>query len=626
MSEFTSHIASEPANKVMNNTGDFYSVPRYEWFGEPGTQQYRFPPTFRPDFGAGTEWDMDWTNDGGSETDIKNNWVTRRDAPWKIPVDLANDQMGFTIHKPSTAAAKEIPVVIEGGVGHWMPAPIYRNIAWWWQNETGNNSNWIVRTPGLVLRNWRTNEKKTYSIGWNTRQGGTGTNGTSYVVSGIGKATPVNQLGPDWFVYGVMFHMRSKSTQANQSPRGFLVDVTLGWHNPDITTGSNKLIIPDKMSWDDFRAMKQRGEVSFYILNSPSSASISTDVTSARTGQKINISWEAEGGSKYILHGIRDGIYNEVYDAVSASGTYEYYSNSTKSIVFTIKVLDSNDNIINSADTATITIAASTATISSSNTNPELNEQYVLTWNCVGGNTYKLNNSSKNASGSQTNTRRDYGSITYTIKAISVDGTTIVAQDSVTMTTKTPPEASISSNQTQAGEGETFRISWTASGGSSYKLYDSRDGSRYTVSANSSKDFTASSIKSTRSFTIEVYDSSGTKVKTESVNVAQLGSGKKWYYSSTVTSGNGKWGSGSSKSKFHNTDADNIDQRTWWNNFSAGTRKVKFRGSYYEVYMPEIDNVAPGSGGIASFNVIISWPFTYPPAGGSELVIFDLPD
>ena len=127
MTEFTSHIASEPANQVMNSNSDFYPTPRYEWFGAPGTQQYRFPPTFRPDFGDGSSWNMDWTNDGGSETNIKNNWVTRREAPWKIPVSLTNDEHGFFIQKPSTTAAAEIPVIIEGGVGHWMPAPSWNN-------------------------------------------------------------------------------------------------------------------------------------------------------------------------------------------------------------------------------------------------------------------------------------------------------------------------------------------------------------------------------------------------------------------------------------------------------------------------------------------------------------------
>ena len=268
MAEFISHIATEPANRVMNSTNDFYNVPRYEWLGEEGTQQYRFPPTFTCDFGHGNDWQMAWNNNAGSEENIKDNYVTRRMAPWKIPSDLADNKHGFFIQKPSTIAAKEVPVIIEGGVGHWMPAPIYRNIGWWWQNQTSVNSNWIVRTPGLLLRNWRTNEERTYSIGWNTTQGTTGTNGQVYAVTGQQKSDPVNALGPDWFIYGVMFHMRSKNTSGAQSPKGFLADVALGWHYPGLS-GITKLIIPDKMSWDDFRAAKAAGEVSFYSLNKP---------------------------------------------------------------------------------------------------------------------------------------------------------------------------------------------------------------------------------------------------------------------------------------------------------------------------------------------------------------------
>ena len=147
MAESISQIATEPANQVMAS-GDFYKPTRYEWLGAAGTQQYRFPPTFRPDFGHGSEWDVDWTNDGGSEANIESQWVTRREAPWKVPTSITsdkygfiNDEHGFYIKKPSTTAAREIPVIIEGGVGHWMPAPIYRNIAWYWNNQTYANSN-----------------------------------------------------------------------------------------------------------------------------------------------------------------------------------------------------------------------------------------------------------------------------------------------------------------------------------------------------------------------------------------------------------------------------------------------------------------------------------------------------
>ena len=267
MAEFISQIALEPANQAINNSGDFYKPTRYEWFGSPGTQVYSFPNTFRPDFGHGGSWDQDWLQNvsAGSITDF---YVTRTKAPWKIPTSISNAEHGFYIEKPSTTEAKQINIRIDGGIGHWMPAAIYRNIGWYWKNATGLNSNWRVWSPGLVLRNWKTNEEKIYSIGW-TEAAYASTAGQIKIVTGQQKSDPVNALGPDWFIYGAIFQMRSNGTSGTQSPKAELLDLVLSWHNLDTGPGATKLIIPDKMSWDDFRALKQRGEVSFYSLNKP---------------------------------------------------------------------------------------------------------------------------------------------------------------------------------------------------------------------------------------------------------------------------------------------------------------------------------------------------------------------
>nr|BDD46690.1 hypothetical protein 1 [Paracoccaceae bacterium]BDD46764.1 hypothetical protein 17 [Paracoccaceae bacterium] len=258
MTELITQIVTEPANQVINNANDFYKPTRYEWFGAHGTERYTFPTTFRPDFGEGNAWDQDWVQNL-SASDISNNYVTRQLAPWKIPKTRTDEQHGFYVQSPSTADALNINVRIDGGIGHWMPAAIYRNIGWYWKNETAVNSNWRVWSPGLVLRNWRTNEEKIYSIGW-TEAAYVNTQGQVKVVTGQHKSDPVNALGPDWFIYGVIFSVRSKSTQSPQAPKARLVDLVLSWHNPMGIAGSYKLIIPKKMSWDDFRAMKQRGE------------------------------------------------------------------------------------------------------------------------------------------------------------------------------------------------------------------------------------------------------------------------------------------------------------------------------------------------------------------------------
>ena len=267
MAEFTSEIALEPANQAINNSGDFYKPTRYAWFGSPGTQRYTHPNTFRPDFGHGANWDQNWVQNVSTGS-IPDFYVTRQKAPWKIPTSISNADHGFYIEKPSTTEAKQINIRIDGGIGHWMPATIYRNIGWYWKNATALNSNWRVWSPGLVLRNWKTNEEKIYSIGW-TEAAYVSTAGQIKVVTGQQKSDPVNALGPDWFIYGAIFQMRSDGTSGNQNPKAELLDLVLSWHSLDTGPGATKLIIPDKMSWDDFRALKQRGEVAFYSLNKP---------------------------------------------------------------------------------------------------------------------------------------------------------------------------------------------------------------------------------------------------------------------------------------------------------------------------------------------------------------------
>ena len=262
MAEYIQEIALEPANQAINNSGDFYKPTRYEWFGSHGTERYTHPNTFRPDFGHGGSWDQDWVQNVSAGS-IPDFYVTRTKAPWKIPASISNADHGFYIEKPSTTEAKQINIRIDGGVGHWMPAAIYRNIGWYWKNATAANANWRVWSPGLVLRNWKTNEEKIYSIGW-TEAAYVSTAGQIKVVTGQQKSDPVNALGPDWFIYGAIFQMRSDGTSGNQSPKAELLDLVLSWHNLDAGPGATKLIIPDKMSWDDFRALKQRGEVSYY--------------------------------------------------------------------------------------------------------------------------------------------------------------------------------------------------------------------------------------------------------------------------------------------------------------------------------------------------------------------------
>lgn len=257
MAEFFSKIATEPANKSAAPSGDaaHYNLPVYEWFGNDA--RYGFPTSITADFG-------DANNPYYVAT---HNIDFQRYGPLFSTPDVPEDERGFEIKKTSASDVHSALVEIQGGTGHWMPAPIFRTLSFFWKNYTSVNANYRVYTPGLTLRNWKTNATQRWTVGW---ENAANSNASTQIfkVSGLNKAEQINALGPDWYIYGVWFYLLSNSTGSNQTARSLLSDVRFGWHN-SLPSGAYKMVIPDKMSWDDFRALKQRGEASFYSLNKP---------------------------------------------------------------------------------------------------------------------------------------------------------------------------------------------------------------------------------------------------------------------------------------------------------------------------------------------------------------------
>ena len=44
-----------------------------------------------------------------------------------------------------------------------MPCPIFRSVSWYWSKETNVESAWYVKHIALVLKNWKTDEEKTWA-------------------------------------------------------------------------------------------------------------------------------------------------------------------------------------------------------------------------------------------------------------------------------------------------------------------------------------------------------------------------------------------------------------------------------------------------------------------------------
>ena len=253
-------IITQPANKHAGaNDQAHYQLPVYEWFGE--SANYSFPESFYPDLGDhSTE---EWLNSVVRLLENPDDYVTKRDPLWQTPDQPNADNTGFDIKKPPTIEERRINIRIDGGVGHWMPAPIFRSLSFYWENPVNANANWRVYTPGLVLRHWETNEEKIWTAGWQEDKWGLG--GRLKRLTNESKAYPVNNLGPDWYIYGAIFNCKSNSTSGVQGPTSYFRDFRLGWYN-HLPSGSYRLIIPDKMSWDDFRQEKAANNKSFYAL------------------------------------------------------------------------------------------------------------------------------------------------------------------------------------------------------------------------------------------------------------------------------------------------------------------------------------------------------------------------
>ncbi len=251
MAEYFNKIATEAAthNAVASDSAH-YNLPVYEWFGT----YTNFPTTITPDLG-----DRNTSYYSGSN----NSDFRRYKTLFHLP-GLSDGEQGFEIQKPSTTASHTALIEYRRGTGHWMPAPLFRSFSYYWKNHTNANSNWYVYSPGLTLINYKTNALKRWTAGWQQSKDAN-PSGKLSRLTGLHKAQQVNALGPDWYIVGAWFSLISNATSSNQSPRSELVDFRLGWHNPDTGSSGTKLIIPDRMPWDDFRAQKQRGETSFYV-------------------------------------------------------------------------------------------------------------------------------------------------------------------------------------------------------------------------------------------------------------------------------------------------------------------------------------------------------------------------
>ena len=235
------------ANAWASNQNDHYNtVPLVPWFRATGHPS-EYPNAFRADIGDNHLFDV---NTDGS------NFIRNKTNPfWPEEGDF---DRGFSLHTSPVTDYFQFNYKISGGQGPWMPCPIFRSVSWYWSKETNVESAWYVKHIALVLKNCKTDEEKIWAAGLNN----TNTSSRVMLVNAENSVNHVRSMGPDWFIYGVIFNLISPTSSIPQVADSRLVDFRLGYNCGQLT-GTNRLILPKQTSWNNFANGMKAGQMKY---------------------------------------------------------------------------------------------------------------------------------------------------------------------------------------------------------------------------------------------------------------------------------------------------------------------------------------------------------------------------
>jgi hypothetical protein len=72
----------------------------------------------------------------------------------------------------------------------------------------------------------------------------------------------VRSLGPDWFIYGVIFNLVSPGGNIPQVAESRFVDFRLGY-DCDRPDGTNRLILSKQLSWNNLQNALSAGQMKY---------------------------------------------------------------------------------------------------------------------------------------------------------------------------------------------------------------------------------------------------------------------------------------------------------------------------------------------------------------------------
>ena len=246
-------VQTLPTWAIANTDSNHYNVPvSNRWFRQTGNN-YSTPGTFTPTIGSSAEF----RKENMSSSQLVEAMQYGVTDPFWTDRDGRNNERGFTVYRRNTTIRLSFNIEINGGAGMWMPCSLLYSISFRWRNSWSTDANWAPRYVGLRVKNALTGQEKTWGSG----------NYIAPVYENIDKIYRIynknefyelRDLGPEWFIYGLIFNMRTDKTDLYVNSMGKLTDCRLGYQVPG-TDSKQRMVCPREMNWRDFSDLYKEG-------------------------------------------------------------------------------------------------------------------------------------------------------------------------------------------------------------------------------------------------------------------------------------------------------------------------------------------------------------------------------
>ena len=245
----TKALKGERTTRVATSDSSHNSIPFYTWLKKTGAEKFH-PATFTPTIGDTSKAFRSNLSDytiGQTMYNVTNPF---------FPVQ-GDTNKGFSVASDFTSSERVFNVEVKGGTGLWMPCAIYGSISFYWKNDAVSDKNWSPRYFAIRAKNAITQDEVLWGSGMYNGNYDSAS-GRVYTYSNSTYNAELNNLGPGWFVYGIIFNIHSRSQSLFSAPTGRLTDTRLGWQHSGLT-GTNRMILPKEMSWNEMCSVYQSG-------------------------------------------------------------------------------------------------------------------------------------------------------------------------------------------------------------------------------------------------------------------------------------------------------------------------------------------------------------------------------